>query len=651
MTPRISRPILQRVVGFFLATPAAVLLCTSCYTVPQTSPARATIPVAENLLPSDTLLLITAPDFSALRAAGKQSPQWLFWNDPAMKPFHDKFMAGLNEKFIAPLEHDLGVKLGDFTNLPQGQLTFAVTQNGWTGGDNPAPGVLLLLDAKDKSDLLKTNLACLRKKWTDAGKPMHSETIRGISFSIMPLSSNDIPATLAGIFPRHRPVQEPGKKTKTGEIVVGQFESLLIVGNSIKAVEPVAIRLTGGALPPLSDNALFAADRLAQFRDAPLYYGWLNAKTIFDVLVHILQPQPNPETPGLMPQIPWDKVLGAAGFTGLKTISFSYLQSRDGAQADFFISMPEADRQGLFKIIAAATKDANPPAFVPADAVKFWRWRVDGRKSWAELEKMLADISPAMLGSFNSIINIANENARQKDPNFDVRKNLINNLGDDWMGYQKKVPGMTAADLNNPPFILIFAASNPDQTALAVKNIMAVASSRENPPQTRDFLGRKIYTIPLLSRRAHATNTTASLSLYCTVSGGYIAITTDVSMIEDYLRSAESHAQSLRETTGLADAVWHVGGAGNGLLGYENQHESMRTLFAALKNNSHASSIMDSPLSEVWGKDSRDWLDFSLLPEYDKVSKYFYFTVYAGNTTSDGFAFKFFAPRPPQLTQ
>ena len=40
-----------------------------------------------------------------------------------MKPFHDKFMAKWNEEFVAPLERDLGVKLSDFTDLPQGQLT------------------------------------------------------------------------------------------------------------------------------------------------------------------------------------------------------------------------------------------------------------------------------------------------------------------------------------------------------------------------------------------------------------------------------------------------------------------------------------------------------------------------------------------------
>jgi hypothetical protein len=53
----------------------------------------------------------------------------------------------------------------------------------------------------------------------------------------------------------------------------------------------------------------------------------------------------------------------------------------------------------------------------------------------------------------------------------------------------------------------------------------------------------------------------------------------------------------------------------------------------------------------TWGKDFRDWLDFSLLPDYDRVSKYFYFTVYGGAVTTDGLSLKVFTPRPPRLTQ
>src|SRR5579862_2090554 len=613
----------------------------------------AAIPPVENLLPADALFVLAAPDCTALRAASHQSPQWLFWSDPAMKPFHDKFVAKWDAEFVAPLERDLGVKLGDFAGLPQGQFALALTQNGWNGSNNVNPGILLLLDTRNQSDVLRTNLAGLRKKWTAAGKPLQTETLHGIDFSVITLSSNDVPGVLAKIFPTSQPVQELGRENPPppppGKLFVGQFASLLIAGNSRADVDTVAARLTGGSNPSLNDNPLFAADRLSQFHGAPLYYGWFNAKTFFDALVHLPEAGSNPDAPSPMPAIPWKKILGASGFTGLKSISFSCRQSRDGVEADFFISAPEATRQGLIRIISANQKDANPPPFVPADAVKFWRWRADGQQSWATLLKMLGDVSPVALASFNSFLDIANSSAQQQDPDFDIRKNLIGNLGDDWISYQKKPVGTTLADLNQAPSIFIFAASHPDQAALAVKSVMGLGGSQENAPPTRDFLGRKIYAIPLRPAAASGTATPAARALYCTASGGYVALSGSASMIEDYLRSAESHVKPLRDRDGLAEAAQHVGGTGNGLFGYENQGEQMRALFAALKNNPDSLSGEGNLLMGLWGGNLGDWLDFSLLPDYDQVAKYFYFTVYSGSTTADGLTFKFFSPRPPQL--
>ncbi len=159
-----------------------------------------------------------------------------------------------------------------------------------------------------------------------------------------------------------------------------------------------------------------------------------------------------------MPAIPWDKTLAASGAMGLKSASFAYRESHDGALISFFLSVPETDRTGLFKIIASSSKDANPPAFVPADAVKFWRWRVDGQKDWAALGKHGRQYSPAALSSVNAAIAMANASAQQKDPSFDLRKNLIGNLGDDFISYSKNPTGSSIADLNNAPSIFLFAS-------------------------------------------------------------------------------------------------------------------------------------------------------------------------------------------------
>jgi len=230
------------------------LLLTACLSV------GAVIPPAEKLLPDDTLVMVTVPDFAKLREITRKLPLGQLWDDPAMKPFREHLAGKWTEDFLKPLEHDLNIKLEDYTSLLQGQVTFALTQNGWPGDNDQAPGLLLLLDAKDKSGQLKKNLADVRKKWADAGKTLRTEKIRDIEFTVLSISSNDAPSTLRKFFQPTSPVQElgddkegPKPAPKKSELVLGQFESLLIIGNALKPVEKIAARLTGGNSPSLGE--------------------------------------------------------------------------------------------------------------------------------------------------------------------------------------------------------------------------------------------------------------------------------------------------------------------------------------------------------------------------------------------------------------
>jgi hypothetical protein len=611
------------------------LVCAAVF-LAVASVVSAAIPSAEDLLPMDTLLVFSVPDASALRTTAQQSPQWLLWNDPSMKPFRDDFTAKWNQKFIAPFEQSLGIHVADYLPLLQGQLTFAVTGNGWGESQKAAPAMLLLLDAGDKGDLLAKNLAALKQQWTDSGKGVRTETLEDIPFSVLTVSNNS-PMPFSSILPAHP------NSTSPMSVYIGQFKSLLIMGTSEKAVVSVASHLRGGANPSLSQNAQFAADKLSQFYNAPLYYGWFNAKAFFDSLSKLQIGHGSGSFP-----VSWDDILTASGLGGLKSVSLTYRESRDGAEVEFYADAPESARQGLLKMVTASPKDANPPPFVPATATKFWRWRVDGQKSWAELRRTLTAISPSALDKLDAFIAIANATAQQQSPDFDLRKDLLNNLGDDWLCYSMSPGNKTLADLNAAPWLFLFSANNADEAALAIKTVAGMASPG-SPPMSTVFLGRKIYTIslPMGSGAGGATR-----SFYCTASGGYVAVTTDLSMIQNYLRSDDGKTKPLSRRPGLLEAAQHVGGMRNGLFGYQNQRESARALFSALKNDPALGAALN-PLAGVpfssAGQGIRDLMNFSLLPDYDAVSKYFNFTVYAGNATSQGLDFKFFQPRSPEL--
>jgi hypothetical protein len=49
--------------------------------------AGAAIPAPERILPDDTLVMVSVPDYAKLREITRQLPLGQLWNDPAMKPF------------------------------------------------------------------------------------------------------------------------------------------------------------------------------------------------------------------------------------------------------------------------------------------------------------------------------------------------------------------------------------------------------------------------------------------------------------------------------------------------------------------------------------------------------------------------------------
>jgi hypothetical protein len=628
-------------------------------------PGYATVPSPEKLLPDDTLLVVTAPDFTKLQAIWEKLPQRQLWKDPAMKPFRESFATKWSEEFVKPLERELDIKCADYTSLLQGQLTFAVTQNDWPSGDQQTPGLLLLLDTKDKSNQLKKNLASLRKKWVDSGKAIKTTKIRDFEFTTLPISTNDLPKTLRKFFPKSSEVHELGEEekppTSTDELVLGQVESLLVISSSTKAVEKVVARMAGGAVPPLADVAAYQSDHAALFREAPLY-GWVNLKTFIDVFMRRLaEKKDDSEAPNPFDLKP-DKILGAIGLSGLKSLAFSFEQSNEGSMLQVFVRVPESNRQGLFKILAGEQRDSRPPAFVPADAVKFQRWRIDGKKTWETVQKMISDISPQWLNGINFLLETANTAAREKDPGFDIKKNVIANLGDDMITYEKAPRGKSIAELRSPPSLLLLGSPNAEPLAASLKSVLIYASQQAGAaPEEREFLGRKIYSVSLKAMMVPLTGGGPAVPrmLSYAASGGYVAFSSDPALIEEYLRSSEGQRSALLETQGLLEAAQKVTAPGSSLFGYENQVETTRTMLEELRKNAGpnapsaagaAANLLPSTLNvPATIRSFKDLMDFSLLPSFDALAKYFHFTVYGGSANVDGLAFKLFLPVPPGL--
>jgi hypothetical protein len=642
-------------------------VCAAVLLFPFVQPALGAIPAPERLLPDDTVVMFTAPDFAKLRSGWQKLPQKQFWSDPAMKPFRDNFVSKWNERFVVPLERELDIKLDDYTNLLQGQLTFALTRDGMDGSGEPA-GLLLLLDTKDQSSRLKKNLLALRKNWVDSGKAVKTTKIREYEFTTVPVSTNDIPKTLRQFFPKSPDVQELGddKTSKAPEdadqLIIGQVESLLVISSSTKAAEKVVTRVAGGSVPPLAEVAAYQADHAAFFREAPLY-GWVNLKVLVEIMSSKLAGRKdNPDAPNPFDVKP-EKIFAALGLTSLKTLAFSYQPSNDGTLLQMFVGVPEASRRGIFRILAGEPREPRPPAFVPADAVRFQRWRIDGQKAWETVQKTIADISPQWVNGINFLLETANTAAKDKDAGFDIKKNIFGNIGDDMVSYEKAPSGKSPTQLKSPPSIFLMASPNAELFASSLKGILTFASQQPGASaEDREFLGRKIYTVSVksvMSPLGGPSTGPGPANLSYTASGGYVAFSSTPELLEEYLRSSEGQRKTLKETSGLAEAAQKVLGPNSSLFGYENQVETSRTLFEALrKNGSAAATPSSNPAASLLPsglnvsstiQNFKELMDFSLLPNFDSLAKYFYFTVYGGEANVDGLVFKMFSPVPPGL--
>ena len=582
----------------------------------------APAPPPEKLLPDDTLAFVTAPESAKLRAFLESSPATAYWRDPSMKAFRENFWSNIQSNAVTPLEKALLIKADDFKDLLQGQATFAVLLNGWTGAKGTDPAVVAVVDARDKADKLKETLTKLKKTWTDAGRKLRTDKIRDIEFTTWVTTAGDI----SKLFAKSEGAddsEKPKGPDKPVEISFGQSDSLFIIGTAAKAIERVLIRQAGGSIPAVAEVSSFLAPANLLFRDAQVY-GWANPQPLLQLALNSEDVKKSPVDPL--------KIVSAIGLGGIKSASFAMKLTDDGSMAEFFLGQPVAERKGLIALLAGEAKPSEPPAFVPADVVQAFRMRLDLAKLWKGIEKTITDINPAANGALNLVFDNA---GKDKDPNFDLRKELFGNFGDDIVVYEKAPAELTVESLSKPRSVFLVGSPAPDRLVNAIKILIGTIAPDPDLIKQRELLGRKVYSIEMGA---------GGSKIEFTASSGYLAVSSDPAMLEQFLRSGEAKAKPLREVDGLTAAAEKIGGTGTGFFGYQNQKEQTRIAIEMAKK-----MAVDGPGGPFGGIPDFGLgaaFDYKLHPPFDQVAKYFGFTVYSGQVSADGYRLRVYGPTP-----
>ena len=570
-------------------------------------------PPLEALLPAETLLIVAAPDYAAAKKHFKASASGQFWDSAEFKPFRKKLTDGFEANVLDKIEEKLALELETFEELASGAVALAVVAGQGAGEE---PGLLLLLDAVRKSFTLRRALSRMKREWKKDDRKVDDSEIGGIDFTT---------------------VSDP---VGNGRVHVGRVGSQLIVGTAAEQIEGVLARLEGKGSGPLTGNEAFAADHSALLKGAD-YYIWAN---LGQVIPQLLDNVPDGAELG----IDFGEVLGSLGIDGLGTFSMAYSERADGAHFDTFIGLPEAKRKGLFGLMETKRVDASPPPFVPADVGSFMRWRVDMNAGWKNLEKLLLEMSPDVANMIEFTVGLL---GKDKDPAFDFKKSFLNNFGDDLILYQMPPTGNSLNDLGYSPMVALIQSPNP---AKLIQGIGAVPGILPPPLNEAALEPRKLgehsaQSFGVLELPDPSTGELVEAEMLFAVKDGYIAVSNSADLLQTLL---DGDTQSpLAKHARLTETAAVVGGMSSGFFGYQNDRAMVLNVMDTLRANADQFDMIFSmiPMGELDDVSLGDWLDFSLLPQGEKIAKYFDITVYRAGADARGVILKMFSPRPPNL--
>ncbi|MDP7010689.1 MAG: hypothetical protein QF685_04860 [Verrucomicrobiota bacterium] len=582
----------------------------------------------ESILPANTFALSTVPDISTARVAIKVAPMTRMWNDPAMAKFTEKFAFAVERNILEPLLIQADFDIDEYSSLLQGQLTFALTrQEG-----EEIPGVIFILDSGKMAGQLKEKLAGLRESLVDNDVPHDRLRIRGTDFIHVKAPEDRGPMNLG--------------------LYLGQSGSLMIA-SSTKALasEVVALHQNKKKGKSLKQNESFAQRHEEQFKDA-LGYAWLDFSVVLEIAEEQIEKQLDPDAeqdPNPLAPTP-DRVIGALGLKGLRSVSVSMHQDKDGELLHVFFDVPEAGRRGLFAMLAAPAKDATPPAFVGANVTSFGRLRHSGQELWKQFEAMITEITPAVAG----VIGVVEVSIRANDPDFNLKEQLIGTLGDDIIVIEQPTTVEEPNNIISPSSLYLMKSTKPAVTSKAIRTL--VAAVLPEPPEEREVDGRTIYTYSIGGAFEGAEQ-----AVHLTSVGEYLVLSLDEKALERFLKGPKKDDRKLIDLPGLKEAADKVGGFKSGMFAYESQKPMARSIFKLFRENPGFLEGMLGGLRGPGGRidpdtglpaggpDISEWLDFKLLPEFKKVSKYFHYTVSGMQVTKQGISLRVFAPAPPGL--
>ena len=615
----------------FLCSFALMLLC-----FPAAARA-AELPITAKLLPPETILLVDINNFNQLRAQFEKTNIYQLYKDPAMAPFIANFKTKWQEK-KQESKREFIRTIADAGVLPQGRLAVAVVLDEQVKDANNPP-VLVVTQWGDKIDKVKELTNEIVRKAVEDGARRQTEDYRGVE--IITIEKNP-PEALNYCF----------------------IDDCLIASTSPNVLKFVIAQIKGAGSTTLADDRDYAATGKAV---DPANEGRIDLYVNIKQAIKIELAEDTTgrakatiDNLGLNNVTSFGCSVEPAGGPGGSSVAKAILKI-DGA------------KEGICKMLEVESAPVRMPRFIAGSASSVSVVNLNIKKAFDELANIFTRFSPQMASIMYMPVLPPGP---QGEPGLQLKADIIDHLGSQIILAQsidKPQPDGSAgrpADKQPSPVTQSVIAVAIDNRNALEKSLSLIHSKRiapNNPDARRELLGHTIYSVDLSGFfPAFGPNPKTPMQVPVdpgapripqsafTVTDTHLIFASE-SAVEQAIRTMGSNAESIESARWFNKAKSNIPSV-VGLAGLQNNAASGEYFWSTLrqavkpdkadgedKHNQVTVGVTSGSLlpQVMFSQAGAGLVDFSLLPEFDAVKKYFGISAFYGISRPDGFFFEF----------
>jgi hypothetical protein len=616
--------------AMFLCAFALVLLWTSVFSGAQALPGTG------KLVPPETVLLVDIGNFSQLRTQFEKTNYYKLYKDPAMTAFVEDFKTKLREK-VKQMDNELVRTIVDTEILPQGRVAVALVLNEQTKDANEPP-ILLMSQWGQSIAKIKEAVDKMVQKAIENGANRKTEDYRGVSVTTITQNS---PSAISYCF----------------------MDDCLAGAMDLDILKFFIAHIQGASSPALAGDADYAATMRAAgpYHDVDFY---VNIKRIIQMAVV-------EDTLGITKAI-----IANLGLDNVTSVGFSVGIARE-TDSSFcgkaFVKIDGAKR-GICRMLDVESAAIGAPQFIPASTYSVAFLNLNIKKIYDELYNIFYNLSPPFAALMQMPLVPPSP---QGEPGVQLKPDVIDHLGSQIIIAQSANKHLSGTGTQAPAETLVaMAVTNRSALEKSLSLLYSKVIAPNKPDARRELLGHTIYLVDLSSllpafvpgekKPMQARQTCGGQAPGAPPSGAAMPVPkmaftiTDTHLIFGTESAVERTIRALSspQSGTLSSAPWFNKAKSAipsvvGLAALQDDVTSTEMFWKTIKEMSKSEDKRSSttigaavgstslfPQLMVSGPGS-DLFNFTLLPEFDTVRKYFGLSASYGVSRQDGLFFEF----------